>query len=142
MARLTFGALLSALLLSGVQVAAQTTACSPPTWTLDDVKINFNTPSLANFTLSNDATGTSDVISCNLQFATFCELRGTASEKDLYLHLQVKNEDVWVNVTSSYTCDGKSGRVGGIGEAVAQCALDKYDCAPESIVVKGAWSDW
>lgn len=107
MARLTFGALLTAFLLSGLQVVAQTTACAPPTWTLEDVKINFDTPSRANFTLSNAATGASDVISCNLQFATFCELKGTTSEKDLYLHLQVKNEDVWVNVTSSYTCDGK-----------------------------------
>ena len=107
MARLTFGALLSAFLLTGLEVAAQTTACTLPVWTLDNVKINFSSPSRANFTLSNAVTGTSDLISCNLQFATFCELKGTTSEKDLYLHLQVKNEDVWVNVTSPYTCDGK-----------------------------------
>ena len=108
MARLALGVLLSVWLLAGWDAAvAQSTACSLPVWTLDDVKIRFSTPAQANFTLHNAATGVADKISCSLQFATFCELNGTASDKGLYLHLQVKNEDVWVNVTSPYTCDGK-----------------------------------
>ena len=145
MARLTFGVLLSAWLLSGVEFAvAQATNCSLPVWTLDDVKLNFDSPSLANFTLSNAVTGKSEPISCELQFATFCELKGTPGEKDLYLYLQVKNEDVWVNVThTSYACDdGKTGRVEGIGEVLNQCSLDEYKCAPKKIVVAGAWSAW
>lgn len=101
------GLILSACVASWERAAAQSTACTLPSWTIDDVKISFRNPSRANFTLHSTATNTSEAISCTLEFATLCEIRGTPNQKDLYIHLQTKNDDVWVNVTTPYTCDGK-----------------------------------
>jgi hypothetical protein len=92
--------------LAGWEGAARPTACTIPIWTLDDIKLNFKTPARANFTLTNTATSVSEAISCPLEFATLCEIHGTPSDKNLYIHIQTKGEDVWVNVTSPYTCDG------------------------------------
>lgn len=89
-------------------VAAQSAACTAiPSWTIDDVHISFRNPTQANFTLTNTLTKITEDISCKLEFSTLCEIRGTPQDKDLYIHLQARNEDVWFNVTSPYTCDGK-----------------------------------
>ena len=98
---------LSAWLASWEVAAAQPMACTLPTWTLDDMKISFQSPSQANFTLYNTATNISEAVSCSLEFATLCEINGTPNDKYLYIHIQTKGEDVWVNVTSPYTCDGR-----------------------------------
>ena len=98
---------LSAALLIAGEVAARPAACILPTWTLDGIKISFKNPASANFTLVNTVTNIPEAVSCRLEFATLCEIKGTPSNKDLYIHLQTKGEDVWVNVTSPYTCDGR-----------------------------------
>jgi hypothetical protein len=93
--------------LAGWEAAARPTACTAPAWILDNMSLNFRNPSHANFTLTNTATSVSEAISCALEFATLCEIRGTPKNKDLYIHIQTKGPAVWVNVTSPYTCDGR-----------------------------------
>ena len=93
-------------------VAAQEASsgmCVAQAWIVDDVHLSFRNPSRANFTLIdlNKADMPAETVSCALEFATLCEIRGTPGNKDVYIHLQTKGEDVWVNVTAPYTCEGK-----------------------------------
>lgn len=91
-------------------VARPRAACasSLPTWAVDDIHISLQDPASANFTLTQTLMNTTEAISCELEFATLCEIRGTPNHEDVYIHLQIKNENVWVNVTSSpFTCDGR-----------------------------------
>jgi hypothetical protein len=107
MALFALKTLILSTLLTGWGVSAQSTECAIPSWTIDDVKLSFRNPTQANFTLTNVVTKTAEAISCRLEFATLCEIRGTPQNKDLYIHLQTRNEEVWFNVTTPYTCDGK-----------------------------------
>ncbi|KAK3391175.1 hypothetical protein B0H63DRAFT_508373 [Podospora didyma] len=124
--------------------ASRPMECALPTWTVNDLSINFNFPgSQANFTLHNTATNKWEEISCALEFATLCEINGTPLDKGLYIHLQTKGPDVWVNVTSPYTCDGRTGHVTGSGERSYECAEnDDYKCTAEQILVDVEFEDW
>ncbi|KAK0648269.1 hypothetical protein B0T16DRAFT_455754 [Cercophora newfieldiana] len=120
----------------------ESASCAIPSWTIDDVQISFRNPTQANFTLTNLVTKTTEDISCRLEFATLCEIRGTPLDKSLYIHFQARNEDVWFNVTTPFTCDGRAGQVTGIGEKLFECPDDFYKCSAGEIDVVGEFWEW
>ncbi|KAK4450401.1 hypothetical protein QBC34DRAFT_424561 [Podospora aff. communis PSN243] len=135
---------LSLLTLAPSLVLTQETSCALPSWTISSVNLSFRNPTQANFTLTNTVTKVTEDISCRLEFATLCEIRGTPADKDLYIHLQERNGDhVWFNVTVPYTCDGRAGQVTGIGEQLIECPDDYYKCATtEPLDVVGSFIGW
>jgi hypothetical protein len=101
------------LSLTAFAVPLGTASCDKlPSWTIKDLSIKsrdeVGSSGSASFTLGYDLTGKTDKLSCTLVANYRCEIDGTPSDKSIILNLQTQMQQVYISISQSITCDGKT----------------------------------
>jgi hypothetical protein len=103
---------LSSLLGAVASPAMAVDSCTTlPSWTVSDFKSNstdtVGAGGSASFTLTNNLTGTSDELSCNLQVNYRCIISGTPSDKNLTVHVAVRAGSLTFLLDEVVECSGR-----------------------------------